>query len=122
VFAPASPITHWVLEIVEEALGLWQQERRREAALLLQDAQITARKDSHCQAVLDRLRSGIPEDLWERAEKALSDRKLATYTTALGLALMGIGFGLFFQAPLLLGTFLAAGLGLGLVGFFGFKR
>jgi hypothetical protein len=122
VFAPASPLTRRVEEAVEEAIALWQEAGWREAALRLQDARNTAGNDAPCAAVLEQLRERIPDELWQRAGKVLSDSKQVAYGTALGLALMGVGFGVLFRAPVLLVAFVAAGLVLGLVGRWAFKR
>jgi hypothetical protein len=71
-----SPLADAAGGLVNEALRLWSDGDRREAALTLQDAARMATADPRCRAALDARRADVPPELWALAGRAFSPTRL----------------------------------------------
>lgn len=111
VFAPASPLTAAMGEMVREAVELWGGGQERKAALTLRDALDMAEKDPDCGAAYEELRGEVPRKLQERGKTATTAaRWVRKNPLAVGCLLFVV------VPPLLLGCLGVGTLALGLMG------
>jgi len=70
IVAPKSPLTQIVEQATQEAVSLWEQGEKREAARTLRAVLDITEKDADCEAAYDRMSKSLPKELEEHGRRA----------------------------------------------------
>jgi hypothetical protein len=68
VYAPASPVTDALKQMVKKAVKTWRKGDSKDATLLLREVMDMAGADPHCNAAYEEVRDTIPADLESKAK------------------------------------------------------